>query len=150
MEERYAAARGLVGRKCHEAYHRLSQPCRICPSVRTLATGQVHAEVMRLERDGGAEGWIELTSYPLRDSTGDVIGVIEYIEDITDRKEAQERLRNRRNGYVHSGIGAVGLLTFVLEGDRADPDGLQQGRRPESFVPLEEQVGRSLEEIFLC
>jgi chemotaxis family two-component system sensor kinase Cph1 len=149
MEERYAAARGLVGRKCHEAYHRLSQPCRICPSVRTLATGQVHAEVMRLERDGGAEGWIELTSYPLRDSTGDVIGVIEYIEDITDRKEAQERLaesEERLRSILES--APVGLLTFVLEGDRLILTGYNKAAVRQSFVPLEEQVGRSLEEIF--
>jgi len=38
--------------------------------------------------------WLHFTASPLRDSRGEVIGAIETLEDVTERKNAEENLRN--------------------------------------------------------
>jgi len=38
--------------------------------------------------------WLHFTASPLRDSRGEVIGAIETLEDVTERKNAEESLRN--------------------------------------------------------
>ncbi|MBN1268426.1 MAG: PAS domain S-box protein, partial [Kiritimatiellae bacterium] len=96
MERWYAHAMPLVGKKCYEAYHGRTTPCELCPSSRTLETGEVACEAVPLTGPGGAiNGWLDLYSYPLVDlQTGQRRGVIEYVRDITERRRAEERERN--------------------------------------------------------
>ncbi|HOF88606.1 MAG TPA: diguanylate cyclase [Armatimonadota bacterium] len=97
--ERWNAARApLVGKRCYQAYHGQTLPCEHCPSLRTLRTGESAQAIVPL-RDGGGQvnGWVELFTFPLRDDASDqVIGVIEYVRDITDRVRAEGALRDAR------------------------------------------------------
>lgn len=46
----------------------------------------------------GADGaWLYFTAAPLRDAAGGVIGAIETLQDVTDRRRAQEELLQHRN-----------------------------------------------------
>lgn len=95
MEKWYSHMMPLVGKKCYEAYHCQSIPCRICPSRNTLNTGLASYEVVPLTGPKGAKvGYLELYSFPLIDSvTGKMKGVIEYVRDITERKEVEKKLQ---------------------------------------------------------
>ena len=42
---------------------------------------------------GEAGRWLRFTASPIRDSSGEIIGAIEALEDITERKNAEENLR---------------------------------------------------------
>ncbi len=101
MEEWYAYAMPLVGKYCFAVYQRRDQPCPACPMLHTLATGeQGHAVVPRPGRDGAVEGWLDLFTFPLIDDrTGELLGVIEYVRDITERKQAEERLKASEEKY---------------------------------------------------
>ncbi len=96
MEKWYAHKMPLAGKKCYDAYHGRSGPCENCPSLRALATGQTGYEVVPLTGpEGKVEGWFDLYSFPLVEpSTGELTGVIEYVRDITERKQAQDQLRS--------------------------------------------------------
>ena len=95
IERWYSHTQPLVGKKCFEAYHKADQPCETCPVVQTLKTGKTTCEVVpRKEADGNIDGWLELYAFPLTASDSDqIIGVIEYFRDISDRKKAEEALR---------------------------------------------------------
>ena len=95
MEKWYAHNMPLVGKKCYEAYHCRSTQCEICPSRDTLRTGKAAYEVVPKSGPGGKMvGYMDLYSFPLVDAvTGKMIGIIEYIRDITERKRAEYDLQ---------------------------------------------------------
>lgn len=95
MEEMYARREPVIGRKCYEVFQYRTAPCRDCPSLRAMETGRACSEIVPLIREGQRQGWIELTAFPLRDSQGTIGGVIEYVKDITGRREAEAALELR-------------------------------------------------------
>ncbi len=115
MERWYDHALPLVGQKCYEAYQRRSEPCLLCPSRQTLETGEVASEVIpKIGALGEVAGWLEVYSFPLLDTaTGKMKGVIEFIRDITQRKQAEtslERLGTRNRLILESAVeGIFGL-----------------------------------------
>jgi PAS domain S-box-containing protein len=96
MERWYSHAMPLVGKKCYEAYHGRSQRCEVCPTYQTINTGKGAYEVVpKTGARGEIVGWLDLYSFPLIDKvTGKMRGVIEYVRDISDRKQAEEALRS--------------------------------------------------------
>ncbi|MDP3786742.1 MAG: PAS domain-containing protein, partial [Candidatus Omnitrophota bacterium] len=90
MEKWYSHAMPLVGKRCYEAYHGRTKACDICPSIKTLKTGKSAYEIVpKTGPKKEITGWIDLYSFPLRDSaTGQIKGVIEYVRDVTGREKA--------------------------------------------------------------
>jgi PAS domain S-box-containing protein len=95
MEQWYSHAMPLVGKKCFEAYHSRSEPCHVCPSINAIRTKKAAYEVVPLHgKDGIVMGWLDLYAFPMFDETGEkVTGVIEYVRDVTARRQAEEKLR---------------------------------------------------------
>ncbi len=60
-------------------------------------------EPMALE-DGGT-AWVETSKVPLRDSQGQVIGVLGVFQDITTRRQAEERLRQSAKVFESASDG---------------------------------------------
>ena len=92
MEKWYAHAMPLVGKKCYQAYHSHSFPCKACPTMQTLKTKKASFQVVtKRGSHGKITGWLDLYSFPLFDTaTGEMTGVIEYVRDITARKKAEK------------------------------------------------------------
>ncbi|NTV29627.1 MAG: GHKL domain-containing protein [Candidatus Omnitrophica bacterium] len=95
MEKWFADGLPATGKKCFELCHHSSKPCNLCPIQRTLSTGKADREVLPRRGTGGKiAGWLEQFSFPLVDrSTGEVVGAIEYVRDITERKKSEDALR---------------------------------------------------------
>ncbi|GAB4336886.1 MAG: hypothetical protein Kow0089_07580 [Desulfobulbaceae bacterium] len=101
MENWYRHSLPLVGKKCHEAFHGSPDPCPVCPVKETLATGRAcSATIPKRDPDWNVEGWFELFSYPLMDEgSGELVGVIEYVRNVTERKKAEDELRASEKLY---------------------------------------------------
>ena len=95
MKQWYAHAMPLMGKKCYEAYHGATERCDGCPTYETIMTGEPANKILPRHGPGGALiGWQDLYSFPLKDlSTGEFIGVIEYVRDVTALKKTDEALR---------------------------------------------------------
>jgi PAS domain S-box-containing protein len=96
IEEWFAHQMPLVGKKCYEAYHLRKEPCEKCPSRLTISTGEPRAEMVpKIGPAGKIDGWFELYSFPLIDEkSGESKGVIEYVRNITDRKAAEDEVKD--------------------------------------------------------
>ena len=94
MEEMYSHKMPLKGRKCYEAYQDRKSVCPWCPSVESLKTGDKRTAEVPYPDAKDPQGWIDLSSYPLKNSKGEVTGLIEYVKDITERKRVEAALQN--------------------------------------------------------
>ena len=121
MENWYPHARPLLGKKCYEAYQGQNLPCRPCPAQRAIITGKPHFETVAWRgRKGNTLGWLEVYSFPWRDDhTGKMIGVINYLRDITYRLQIEEEKEESLKKVQKTLDGTVTALSAVLE--KRDP-----------------------------
>lgn len=61
-----------------------------------LIDGAFEGEYFRLPLSGGRGHWLYFTAAPLRDAQGNLIGAIETLQDITERKDAEAALLRSR------------------------------------------------------
>jgi PAS domain S-box-containing protein len=97
MDRWYPHALPLVGKRCHEAYHCTKEPCSPCPSRRTLESGQLESDTMPRISPDGVQGWLDVHAFPLRDKSGQVTGVVEYVRDVSAQRYAQHLLGLQRD-----------------------------------------------------
>jgi PAS domain S-box-containing protein len=79
----------IIGKKCYEVLHGRSEPRRRCPHHKTIAAkkpfvGELEEPYLR--------GTFLTSSSPIFDSTGEFIGTVNVMRDITDIKKLQEQL----------------------------------------------------------
>jgi PAS domain S-box-containing protein len=99
MKKWYAKNLPLEGKKCHVCYHDSDKPCDPCPTIRCVESGQTEREIVP-GLPGSPVEWIELFSYPMKDlRTGEVTGVVEFVRDITERKQSEEALLESEKKY---------------------------------------------------
>lgn len=93
------------GEYCYEAYERRGSVCEGCPVALSYLDGRVHT----VERTAPTEQgmiYVEITSSPLRDSTGNIIAGIEVARDITARKNMEKD----RNDLVRDLQGLIATV----------------------------------------
>ncbi len=84
-----------VGQICHKAFVNTDEPCSNCPSKKCMDTGQIQMveTYQSAEKDIGSGSYWEDIGVPLKDSDGKIVGAIEIARNITERKQAEEDLR---------------------------------------------------------
>jgi PAS domain S-box-containing protein len=94
------AASGLtVGNTCHQETHNSPVPCNLngeeCPIERVKKTKKsVVVEHVHLDRDNNPRTY-EVHGHPILDEKGNVVQMIEYCLDISERKEMERQLIHR-------------------------------------------------------
>ena len=96
-----------IGRKCYELIHGLDQAPTHCLHRETLTSGRI----ARAEFDGMIPGRVlEITSSPLAEDSGDIVGAVLVARDITAQKEADRAIRESEERYrdiVENSIDAI-------------------------------------------
>ncbi len=86
---------------CYELTHNRNTPCNgkehDCPLLHVKTSKEpVKAEHVHYDRDGQPH-YFEMRAYPIFNEYGDVVHMVEYSLDITDRKEAEMTLKHKRD-----------------------------------------------------
>lgn len=64
---------------------------------RVMASGQAELHIIEQSRRAdGQQIWLDTNKMPLRDANGNVFGILLVTEDITERQQAQERLKQQK------------------------------------------------------
>jgi two-component system cell cycle sensor histidine kinase/response regulator CckA len=102
----------VIGTKCHEVIGR-EFPCDICATTHAYETKQP-AQVERYEPSLGI--WLDARAYPILDEQGNITKVIEHLRDITDRKRAEQALRESQK-FLQDVFDAIQDGISVLDTD---------------------------------
>ncbi len=94
---------GGVGEKCYRLIHGTDAPPEDCPMRRSLATGETSSSEIYEPRLGKH---LRVRTDPVRDSSGEVFRIVHVVEDITERKQAEEHIR-RLASIVESSEDAI-------------------------------------------
>ncbi|HWR57603.1 MAG TPA: diguanylate cyclase [Thermodesulfovibrionales bacterium] len=134
----------IVGSYCYKVIHDREQPCKSlgnpCPVSELVETEKPAVyEQTYYDRDG-RELCAEITCYPVKNDTGEIVSVVHFSRDITERKKTEEELRalsltdeltglHNRRGFFFL---AEKLLTIARRQEKrllmlyADVDGLKE------------------------
>ena len=89
----------VLGKTCYEITHQISEPCPEvlerdpCPLRESVRKGELaHAEHVHKDHEG-KNLYFEITSYPMKDANGDVTRLVHLSRDVTDRRKAEEAVR---------------------------------------------------------
>jgi PAS domain S-box-containing protein len=79
----------IIGRKCYEVFHGMSEPWKECPHYKTLITKE--PLIAELE-DSYLGGTFLISSSPIFDKAGEILGTVHIVRDITEIKKLREKV----------------------------------------------------------
>ncbi|MEW6221201.1 MAG: PAS domain S-box protein [Thermodesulfobacteriota bacterium] len=90
----------ILGRPCFEVTHRLHRPCgppnHLCPLAETVQTGRpAHQEHVHCDH-AGREHYVDIHTFPIKSASGRLEQVVHVSRDISERKRAEQHLRQAR------------------------------------------------------
>jgi PAS domain S-box-containing protein len=139
----------LEGKKCYYAYHGRSEPCEICPTHRAFQTGKIAMEEVPLNSADGTTGTLELFAFPIVDDRGRTTGVVEYARDITDRKLAEEKIKEQdrlKSEFVinvsHELRTPLTIFKNIISNALAGVTGELNDKQRESFEIADTEIDR--------
>ena len=79
----------IIGKKCYEIFHGTDHPSDRCPHHKTVNTKKAYIEELEEPHMGGT---FLTSSSPIFDSSGEFIGSVHVVRDITELKNLREKL----------------------------------------------------------
>lgn len=120
MRTWYAHRALRQGVRCFEVYHGRNRPCPRCPTRYALRSKNAATGTVPYHGPGGEiKGWQKLTVFPIC-TEGEVVGFIEYIQDVTERKHLEEEREylQTRVRFIEGEVQLLTALSPVKEKDR--------------------------------
>ncbi len=91
LDELDTSMEELRGQKCYEIFHDKDEPPENCPTRKLFESGKVEIEDMEIELLGG---YYLVSVVPIYDEDGQLEKMIHIATDITERKEAKQRIEH--------------------------------------------------------
>jgi PAS domain S-box-containing protein len=103
MANKAYGGENAIGRKCHVVSHHSTSPCcgtnHPCPLTEVTKTrNPIRTEHLHYNAHGKPI-YVEVHGYPVFNEKGSVRHIIEYSIDISDRKQAEKRIRESEEKY---------------------------------------------------
>jgi diguanylate cyclase (GGDEF)-like protein/PAS domain S-box-containing protein len=100
----------IVGKKCYEVFHCASKPLLTCPGARCMETSKLETDEITDPHTGSV---FLTTAHPEFNEEGRLIHIVHVSRDITERRQAEERIHQL--AYYDT---LTGLTNRVLYNDR--------------------------------
>ncbi|MFZ0242751.1 MAG: PAS domain S-box protein [Desulfobacterales bacterium] len=103
------------GPLCYHVYcdpPRLNR-CARCPAFESLRDGRVHETTRQTPIDGELR-FLRVVSSPIKNHDGQVVAAIEMIEDVTDRRHTEERIKNLSRRLLTAQEDERGMISREL------------------------------------
>ena len=106
------------GRFCYEVFENRSETCTYCPGTVCMADGEVaHAFTTGIRGDGTRFD-AQIRSAPLMGDNSELYGFIEVVENITERKRAEEERSRLEQQLLHAQkLESLGVLASGIAHD---------------------------------
>jgi PAS domain S-box-containing protein len=134
-----------IGMRCFSVLHHSETPPANCPHAALLKDGQEHAVEVH---EDTLDGDFLITTSPLHDADGTLIGSVHIARDITERKRIEDALKaaltklNMLSSITrHDILNQVTALRTFLELSKED----LKGTRFASFVESEDQAAEAIQ-----
>ncbi|MCK9296614.1 MAG: GAF domain-containing protein, partial [Desulfobulbaceae bacterium] len=96
---------------CYQCVHGAAGPPAFCPHSKSLADGKAHSAEVHEERLGGD---FLVTTTPLLDESGELLGTVHVARDITERKRDEAKIR-KLNENLKISISQLAAANRELE-----------------------------------
>jgi len=115
-------AKSFIGKFCYEVLHERDKPCSIplwdCPLRKVLESGSV-TTVIHPVHTLGADTYLKITAYPLRDSFGKTRAIVELRRDVTAERALETQILRRHHqllvlSHISSAVSGLQDLDAVL------------------------------------
>jgi len=91
-----------IGHSCSVLDWHESGGCENCAAKRSLASGKIERGLAEKKDDQGRTRYFQIVSKPMSDDAGNITHVLEFVNEITDLCELQNRLAAQKE--IHSAI----------------------------------------------
>ena len=107
-------AKRPIGRLCYEVLHQRDRPCNAplwdCPLAEVMRSGSISTTIHPM-RNLGADRYLKISAYPLRDSYGRTYAVVELRRDVTAERELETQILRR-----HHQLLALSRISSAVSG----------------------------------
>jgi len=87
----------IIGRSCNEVLCKSSEPIEDCPLIRMRDSGRREEKELSLN-----DRWYHVTVDPVLDEKGNLTGAVHVMSDITERKQAEEKIRRSEESLAEA------------------------------------------------
>ena len=102
-------ASDLIDKDCREVFHDNSRVCPHCVAQLTFETGEANSVTQKSNLQN-IISFAELSSYPVKDDTGEVVECVVFIQDITDRMLCHDEVLRLYNEVAHTKEYLEGII----------------------------------------
>jgi DNA-binding NarL/FixJ family response regulator len=99
MKYWYSQTGDIIGEKCYQVYHNRQSPCENCPILQAIANKSPCLGIVKYSIAGVDKGWQELFAIPIFDLKENILGVVEYVRDITFQYKLEHDLNDIMRRY---------------------------------------------------
>ncbi len=99
--ENHPLGKNILNQTCFDTYCHLHSVPADCPSAKVFHTGRI-SQIERVVHNNHRKKFCNVISSPIFDKDGNVVQVLELIQDITGKKQEEEKQRRLQQQLVHS------------------------------------------------
>jgi PAS domain S-box-containing protein len=108
----------MCGKFCYEVARNRDTPCPDCTALKALQTGRPHEGEVTMP----SGRTMLVRSNPIKDADGLVVGVVHAVVDITERRQAEEKLKHMQVQLAHvARLSTVGELAAEIAHELSQP-----------------------------